>query len=352
MANISRYFKLNRRGESQAHVVYAVTFTIIAVVALVGLIMVNTEADSSGQSTTIQNAAPVITSLQYGVSATSDVTTLNLANLGDSSSAEGTRFTSVVTATVTDNNGCADIDNAASNYGLKIYRKAANGSTTESAATTCASTNGTDCYVGDTGSLTLGSCTSSTDYNISWPVTTFYFLDSTDDGGYTSSDWAARLAVTDDASALTTAVDSFEVNTLLALDIDSTTDFGTLAVGATSSSHELTVKHTGNANAEDYTVGYNQSMQCTQNSFNGNNVRIAQSAAGADAATFYANANSMSPAGAETVVNASVAKATSMATSATDPLFASIAIPANAGVRGSCSNTVTYTAITDAGSGI
>lgn len=344
MANISRYFKLNRRGESQAHVVYAVTFTIIAVVALVGLIMVNTEAaDESGQSTTIANQAPIITDLTYGVSATSSVATLNLADLGGGVSAEGTFFTSVVTATVTDNNGCEDIDTAVG-YGLKLYRQLTDGSTTESAAASCEATNGTNCYVADSGSLTLGSCQSSTAFNISWPVETYYFIDSTDDGGYTTSNWAARLAVTDDASALTTGVDTFEVSTLLALDVTSSTDFGSLAVGGSSTSAEIVVKHTGNANIEDFTVGYNQPMICTQNSFAGSNVKITLDAA---QATSTGTAAAMGATGSESTMDASIAKASSMATSATDSLYAFISIPSNAGVRGSCSNTATYTAITN-----
>ncbi len=342
MANISRYFKLNRRGESQAHVVYAVTFTIIAVVALVGLIMVNTEADNSFQSTTISNEAPTISNLIYGVSATSDVSTLNLAALGGDTSAEGTRFTGVVTATVNDNNGCADIYNGVDkdNYALKIYRQLADGSTTESAAAACAATNGTDCYVGASTSVTLSSCTSSTAYDVTWPVTQFYFLDATAVAtDYATSNWAARFSVTDTQAALTSAVDTFEVNALAALDVDATTDFGTLAVGANSNSIPLVIKHTGNINIEDYNVGYNQSMQCTQNSFNGDNVKLTQTG------VVIGSAVAMSAVGSPNIVNANIAKATSMATSATDALYAYISIPSNAGVRGSCSNTATYTAI-------
>ncbi len=343
MANISRYFKLNRRGESQAHVVYAVTFTIIAVVALVGLIMVNTEADNSQQSTTIQNEAPSISAIQYGVSGISSVTSLNLGNVGGDPvvSAEGDRFTHVVTATVTDNNGCSDIDTAATNYDLRIFHRVADNNDGQA----CNSTNGTNCYFGDTASLTLGSCQDSTSYNLTWHVTGNYFLDATEAD---SLGWSARLQVTDDASAVTTSTDAFDVQTMLALDVNATTDFGTLAVGGHSDQVALSVKHTGNADVEDYKVGYNQPMQCTFNQFAGNNVKITQSSG----AAYDGAVTAMGAAGAETTVDASIAKATSMATSATDPLYAFILIPANAGVRGNCSNTATYTAIANDAVGI
>lgn len=336
-------FTRNTRGEVDSHVIYAITFTLIAVIALTSMIVVNTEADSSGQSITVQNAAPEIASLTYGVSATSDVTTLNLADLGGGSSAEGTRFTSVVTAVVTDGNGCADIDNPSTNYALKIYRRKLAGGASD--GVTCMSTNGNDCYIGDTASLSLSSCLNSTDYAIEWPVTTYYFIDSTDDGGYSLTDWGARLQVTDDTEATVTATDVFEVETLLALDVDSVTDFGTLAVGATSASAQVTVKNTGNV-SEDFTVGYNQSMECTQGKFSGENVKVTRLKH--IQAQF---AERMGSRGSDSVVNASIAKATSIADSSTSPFFAFLNLPDKTLARGACSNTATYTAVTDAGDG-
>ncbi len=329
--------------DSYPKTIYATILTIIAIVSLGSVVLINTEADNSFQSTTITNSAPVISGLTYGVSAASDVSTLNLADLGNGSSAEGTRFTSVVTATVNDNNGCADIDNAESNYSLKIYRQKLADDTSDGAA--CTITNGIDCYIGNTNELTLGSCLNSTDYQIEWPVTSYYFLDSTDAGGYVLTDWGARLKVVDDTSSTVTATDVFEVSTLLALDVDSTTDFGTLAVGASSASAELTIKNTGNV-SEDFTVGYNQSMQCTRGKFSGDSVRVTRMK--------HINADlaeGMGSRGSDSIVNASIAKASTIAESSTSPFFAYIKIPDNVAVSGSCSNTATYTAIPDRGDG-
>ncbi len=337
---------INRKGKFYEHHIYAITFTVIAVVALCGIIFVSTEADDSKQSTTVINDPPTISFIQYGVSGISDVTSLDIANLGGDppASGEGTTFTSVVSATVTDSNGCADIDNEATNYSLKIYRKKP--LLDQSDGVGCSITTGNDCYVGNTGNLSLGSCIESVSYDITWPVTTYYFLDSTDDGGYTATDWGARLAVTDDDSAVTTAIDSFEVQTLLALDVDSTTDFGTLAVGATSASTEITVKNTGNA-SEDFMVGNNESMKCSQGEFNSDNVKVTRVRADG-----VLSAAGMGSRGSESIVNASIPKATTIAESSTVPFFAFLKIPSNVAVRGTCSNTATYTAIEDRDIGI
>lgn len=336
--------KTSKNRNSDTSFWYAVTFSLISIVSLLSLIVVNTFADTTNQSVSVLNDPPVISNLTYGVSATSDVSLLNIVNLGDGTSAEGSRFTSVITATVSDSNGCADIDNVTSNYGLKLYRRKLAEGTSD--GVTCTDTNGADCYIADTGSLSLGSCVSSTDYEIEWPVTTYYFIDSTDAGGYTLTDWGARLQVTDDASAVVTSTDVFEVSTILALDVDAITDYGVLDVGATSTSAEVTVKNTGNV-SEDFTVGYNSPLQCTRGSFSGENIKLTRER---NFDSFYATA--MGSRSAETIVNASIPKATTMADSSTNPFYSFIVVPTDVAVRGACSNTVTYTAVTDRGDGI
>lgn len=323
---------------------YAIILTLISVVTLGSMILLNTEADDSSQSLTLSNTPPSIINLTYGVSATSDVQNLNLADLGNGTSAEGTRFTSVVTATVSAENGCSTIDNPFNDYELKIFRQSTDAGESDGAA--CTFTNGTSCYIGDTAQLVLGSCINTTTYFIAWPVTTYYFLDPTDSGTYSHLDWGARLKVTDDVALSATATDPFEVNTLLALDVTSLVDFGTLALGDNSSSVAVTVKNTGNV-IQDYTVGYNQPFQCTSSSFSGSQVKITQFAEDP-----IVGATAMGAVSSDTTVNASIVKASAMATSSTDTLYAYLAIPSNAAVGGNCSNTATYTAINNAGVGI
>ncbi len=323
---------------------YAFLLTSITVISLGSVIFLNSEADDSNQVVLIQYSPPTITNLTYGVSATSDVQTLNLANLGDGSSAEGSRFTSVITATVNDENGCSVVDNPFNDYELKLYRRSSGVGESDGGA--CNFTNGTSCYIGDTARLILGSCLNTTTYAITWPVETFYYIDPTDSGDYSHQDWGARLRVTDDVAQTVTATDVFEVDTLLALDVTSLTDFGTLSLGSDSNSVGLLIKNTGNT-TEDYAVGYNQSFQCTSSSFNGSQVKITQYSEDP-----IAGATAMGAVTNETVVNATIAKATTMATSATDPLYAYLSIPNNAAVGGSCSNTATYTAINNGWVGI
>ena len=323
---------------------YAVILAIIAIIALGSVILLNTEADDSSQVLTISNVPPSILNLTYGVSANSDVQILNLADLGNGSSAEGTRFTSVVTATVAADNSCSAIDNPFNDYELKIFRQSSVAG--ESDGEACNFTNGTSCYIGDTAQLVLGSCINTTTYMITWPVTTFYYLDPTDSGTYSHLDWGARLKVTDDIALSTTATDAFEVNTLLALDVSSLTDFGTLSLGDDSASVAVTIKNTGNV-IQDYSVGYNQPFQCSSNSFSGSQVKITQYSEDP-----IIGATAMGPVTSEVTVNASIEKASSMATSSTDLLYAFLSVPNNAAAGGSCSNTATYTAINNAGVGI
>ncbi len=341
---LSKKVKNTASVSGESSIVYAVLFTFISIVSLVGIILTNTEADNSQQILAISYSPPQIMTLIYGVSAASDVQTLNLANLGNGTSAEGDRFTSVVTAMVNDENGCDVINDPFNDYELKLFRQT--GDVGESDGAACNFTNGTSCYYADTALLDLGSCQSTTTYNLTWRIPTFYYIDPTDTGEFSHQDWGARLQVTDDVAQTVTATDVFEVNTLLALDVTSTTDFGILSLGDDSASVGLSIKNTGNT-IEDYTVGYNQPFQCTSGFFSGNNVKITQGPEDP-----IGGAAVMGAFGAETIVNASIAKATEMATSTTDPLYAYLSIPVNAGVGGSCSNTATYTAINDAGAGI
>lgn len=260
MTNISRFFRLNRRGESQAHVVYAVTFTIIAVVALVGLIMMNTEADDSGQSVTISNAAPTFTGnvLFYQPEGDTDIQ----GNADAITPTEGTWTTYGVSGTVNDTNGCADFnaDTTTAKWNLKIFRVATGTSGNDGAS--CVAGNAS-CLLDTYQHIGMGSCTDSITQTFTWAVDLPYYLQPSrgDNAPSVDDTWVARVAVTDAGSSTTTATTAaFEINELNALAVTPTTNYGTLALGATSASQTIALTNTGNL-VQDYNV-YSTDLTC------------------------------------------------------------------------------------------
>ncbi len=335
MTNISRFFRLNRRGESQAHVVYAVTFTIIAVVALVGLIMMNTEADDSGQSATISNAAPTLSGsvLFYIPGGETDIQ-------GDAklqTPTEGTWTTYGVSGTVSDNNGCADYnaDTTSSKWGLKIYRVATG--TTANDGGNCSSSNAS-CLIDTYQHIGLGPCTSSVSQTFNWAVDLPYYLQpSIGTNAPASTDtWVARVSIKDASNAEVTGVTAgFEINELNALAVTPTTDYGTLALGGTSASQTIALTNTGNL-VQDYNV-YSNDFSCVLGSIPKTAVKIKANT----------NATVTTPMGTSSgedwaVLNDSVPVATSAVSSGTT--HSTWLVVPSSGARGLCTNTAVWAA--------
>lgn len=338
MTNISRFFRLNRRGESQAHVVYAVTFTIIAVVALVGLIMMNTEADDSGQSATISNAAPTLTGsvLFYIPGGDADIQ----GNADAITPSEGTWTTYGVSGTVNDDNGCADYnaDTTTAKWNLKIYKVATG--TTGNDGGDCSSANGS-CLLDTYQHIGLGTCTSSVTQTFTWAVDLPYYLLPSRGANAPSLDdtWVARVAITDAASATVTGVTAaFEINELNALAVTPTTNYGTLALGATSASQTIALTNTGNL-VQDYNV-YSDDFSCVLGSIPKTAVKLKANT----------NGTVTTPMGTSTssdwsVFNDSVAVATSAASTGTTH-SAWLVVPST-GARGVCTSTAVWAARTN-----
>ncbi|MDO8469698.1 MAG: DUF2341 domain-containing protein [bacterium] len=150
---------------------------------------------------------------------------------------ENTSTTISVTATVTDVNGYADISYATS----VIYR------TGVTAACTADQNN---CYRIASSSCPLSSC-SGNSCTATCTTKLQYFTESTDDyGAYTQEDWRASVSGVDVGGLAGTATTSsgIELNSLLALDVTSSIDYGTLDANADtgSSNRKTTVVNTGN----------------------------------------------------------------------------------------------------------
>lgn len=344
MTNISRFFRLNRRGESQAHVVYAVTFTIIAVVALVGLIMMNTEADDSGQSATITNTAPSLSSVLFYVNG-GDSDIQGNADAIDVASYEGTWKQYGVSGSVTDTYGCADYntDTTTAQWNVKIFRVAT--TTTGDDGSACSSTNAS-CRIDTAQRISLGTCTSSTTQTFNWAVDLPYYLQpsrGTNSPAFGDT-WVARVAVTDESAATGTGTTpAFEIDELNALEVTGTTNYGSLALAATSASQTIALTNTGNL-VQDYNVYASGNLSCAVGSIPLTAVKVK-----GNINTGVTTPMGIATDGAWNIFNDSVATATS-ATSSGTTHSTWLVVPAT-GAAGLCTNTATWAARTNASYG-
>lgn len=161
--------------------------------------------------------------------------TLNAGS--DITLSENTTTTVSLTATATDLDGYADLDTA---LGV-MYRSGVSGGASCSA-------NDNNCYV--VSSCTLSGC-AGTSCNVTCSADIEFFADATDTGSsYPTETWDGIVVVTDNQSVTDSkeVLGVNEMNSLIALDADSSITFGTMLVGEDSGSTntELTVTNTGN----------------------------------------------------------------------------------------------------------
>lgn len=326
MKNLITRFR-TRKGEAGMHQLYAISFSVIAVVALVTLILVNSRADNTGQATNIANATPSVGSLITATSSgTSDISSLPLT--------EATTKAIYVRGTATDANGYGDID-AANQYTMKTYR---------TNVSSCNTEDGTNCYINTAGTgVTLSNCSSGTTCDFEITKAIQYYADATDAGTNSGTNWTATVTVTDDSSATGSASDTFEVATLTALTVTASVDYGTLAFDAYSAIQTLTVANSGNE-IIDYTVTA-PNMTCSlQGAIPTGNTHYAL-------ASFDSTGYDDTPTTSKLMTTSAVAVDDSVAIASdggasNSSFYTMLKIPAN-GVKGSCTNTVAFTATTN-----
>ena len=191
---------------------------------------------------------------------------------------------------------------------------------------------------GDLTGCTPGGSDLTVDYEFDFAVQ--YYADATDassDPDYSTDTWTAYVAVTDDNSGSDSdSATTTEMNTLLAIDVTSSVDYGTIALGASNGTAKtVTVTNTGNENSLDATIEQASTWTCTVGT-------IAQSAVdwnltdgGAGAGTTV----SATPANLSMSIN-------KYGGTATDDVYLYLTLPST-GVGGTCTSTLTFTA--DAG---
>ena len=150
-----------------------------------------------------------------------------------------------------------------------------------------------------------------------------------------ASTWTCKInsfdASVNSASNLTNAT----VNSLAALDVtEATIDFGTLALGATSSSDvTATVQNTGNTQIDVQLSG--NAMSCTSGSLAQENIHYSASSGVA-----YGSMTTLT--GTAITLDLNVAKSTGSAS--TSLSYWKISLPSS-GVGGTCTNTITFSGV-------
>ena len=309
---------------------YKVIFLIIAIlaaVALVLLVLFYTQADDTSQTTVVGNATPTVDSVTTAI-------TTGGADQATITPTENSTLTLYFHGAATDNNGCDDFDTAG-DWSMKLYR-------TDQGSSCSADNN--DCYAGDTGDLTITGCTGGGDLSLDyeWTDAIQYFADATDAGSpNAATNWTAQITAVDTAAASGSGTDTFEMASLIALNVTASVNYGTVALGADSAEQTITFTNTGNR-AIDADQTADGDMTCTlDGSIPVGNAHIATLTG-----FTYGTADQALTSGA-TTVDMSLAQRTSEVTPSTDDWFAILRMPGT-GVSGTCSNTVTFTAKADA----
>jgi hypothetical protein len=178
------------------------------------------KADTVTPTVTVGNAAPTVSN----VNLTPDPIVLT----------ENTTTTVTCTATLTDTNGGDDITSATAT----IYRSGV----------------GSSCTADDNNCYKVSSCTLGTpvgdDVDATCTVDIWFHADPTDSGTYSTETWQCEVTAIDSQGATGSATDSTppELNTLNAIIVTASINYGTLLPGATSSVSEITTATTtGNA---------------------------------------------------------------------------------------------------------
>lgn len=272
----------------------------------------------SGNNINWSFALPVASS----VSIDSGATSIDLS--------EGTTKNVVCTATVTDTDGYTQITSVEA----KLYRTGVGAGAVDDNANHYTLSGDTECVPSN------GSGTTE-DYTCTFAV--YFYADPTDVGStYETDDWTCQVTPSDGAGVGTADTDTIEMDTLIALDVTATINYGTLALGADTGTTDqtTTVTNTGNAQIDIQLDGYGAtdgdgySMTCTIGTIPIGNERYSLTAA-----TDWSTKTQLTDT-ATTLTAFDLAKGAS----STKDVYWGFGLPST-GVGGSCSGKVNFTAV-------
>lgn len=340
-----------------AHLVFGVIFGIIAVVALIGLIMVNTQADNISQTASVDNETPTIGTIS--VAASSQGAHDSSLSLSGDLSGEAATSTIYVWAELTDLNGCRQIeaqdgdgaggDASSSFVASMIYREGFLHTTNVGGDCTSDWYRCLDAAEGNGPAELLSGCNSDSDTTIDFE-TSFdvpYFIDATDSGSapdYNTQTWRAYIEVEDDIGALATSSRTFEIETLKALNVPQSIAYGNVALSASSSAQNVVITNTGNFNTLAPQISQASDWSCDFGTIDKGKTVYASDAPGVitgfgDWRDYVTSAS----ASATTLHNFTVAKSTDFSSS-TGQVGAVLDLESGVVAGGSCTSTLTFTA--------
>ncbi len=317
----------NANPKTNIHLIYGVLLTIVAVVALLALVVLRSQTDDTTGSVTITNQAPVIDDVIVAI--------VSYGTQSDLTLAENTTITYYVHGTATDANSCLDISEASGVWTGQVYRTSVGNAAADdnndhySLAEDAEGTN-----------FVVDNCTGQTDTSnrYQWTTTMHYWADSTDVGGEYAEDWTARVTLADvDGGQAAAVTQVFEVNELVAINVDGTEDYGTLALGADSASQQLTITNTGNSATVDANVSGLATWTCTDGTFVVGQVHYSLAAI-----TDWTVETALTA--TATLFDRSVAHRTVEGTPSTGVWHSMLRMPAD-GIAGACTTTFTFTAL-------
>ena len=299
---------------------------ILSLIAILGLVVLSSApaikaadgVNTADSTASVINVAPV----SSAVAITENTIILT----------EATHTHVAVTATVTDNNGCADITGVTA----KLFR------TGVTNGADCTPTNLIDCYEPVAMTIVADSCGVAPDITADYTgdIEVQYYADATDAGTYADDTWSVHVIPSDAGAGTAGTDDTAEMATLTALNVSTTISYGALALNGITgdtTSYDTTVTNTGNKASIGVQVksGAATAMTCTVGT-----IPVGNEKYHATSTTAYASKTALT---ALDVAVANVAAAKGAAGN-TDTIGWGLQMPAT-GVDGSCTGTVVFTAI-------
>lgn len=281
-------------------------------------------ADDSSQSVTINNSTPTMNSVNVAITSQgTDETSITLT--------ENTTTRVYVWGQATDSNSCAEIDTTF-NYTVRLYR---------SDFTSSCSSDRNNCYIG--AGTTVTGCSGAGDTTAIYEAyaDVYHNADPTDAGSPNSAlTWVAYARVAEDSGlSPDTLTNAFEINSLIALNVTSSVVYATVALGAQSDQQTITFTNTGNRDI-DTDQSASGDMSCATNG------TIPVGNAHLSLSNGFAYASGQALATGATNFNLTLAQRTSEGSASTKNAYL-LLLMESSGVKGACSNTVTFTAKAD-----
>jgi len=267
------------------------------------------------ETTLTSNEAPVVSNVKLN-----NQVNINLI--------ENTTTSTSATAAISDSSGCSTITNVLA----KIYRSSVSG------AETCTA-NENNCY--SVASCTQNTC-SGTDATYTCPIDMQFHADPTDGS---AEYWRAWVEATDGSlsHSTTSPADAPDVNTLRALNVTATIDYGTLDPGqnTTSTNQQITVTNTGNAAIDVRLYGADMT-------WNGNTIDTANQEYSLSLFAYGAG-NDLKESPSYDDVNVDLPKPTQSPSTSSDIFYWGLGVPSPMPSGGPYQGTNTFEAITAIG---